>query len=227
MQENPTDADMRSIAGYPAALEEFVHAGLKISVYRVARLEDLVDRQALLREERVDEPPYWAHLWIGARALARRLAESGTMVGRRVLDLGCGVGLPGLVAAALGGEVWFVDREPAALEFVRHSARRNGLEGVRLADLDFTRDSLTTDFDVILGAEVVYDPATYTPLCEFLERHLRPSGEIHLTDAFRSDAERFFAELRRRGFAGWREPRREWEDGRPYGLFLWTFRRSG
>jgi len=227
MQENRANADSGSIAGYPAALDEFAHAAARIVLYRVARLEDFVDREALLREQEVAEPPYWAHLWIGARALARRLAESRTLSGRRVLDLGCGLGLPGLVAASLGAEVWFVDRESAALEFVRRSAERNGFENVRVMRLDFTRDSLATDFDVILGAEVVYDPVSYVPLGEFLERHLRRHGEIHLTDAFRSDAERFFAELRRRGFVGRREPAREWEEGRPQGLFLWTFRRAG
>ena len=218
------------IAGYPAVVEEFSHAAVRVFIHRVARLEDHVDRQALLRDDDVRDPPYWAHLWVGARALARRLAESAessTMAGRRVLDLGCGVGLPGLVAAVLGAEVWFVDHEAAALAFVEQSARRNGFRQIRALRLDFNRESLPVDFDVILGAEIVYDPVSYAPLCEFLVRHLRKDGEIMLTDAFRSDAERFFSDLRGRGFEGRREPRREWEDGRPQGLFLWTFRRSG
>jgi predicted nicotinamide N-methyase len=215
------------IAGYPARLEEFRHAATRLFFYRVARLEDHVDREELLRSDEPTEPPYWAHLWLGARALARRLSESGTLTRRRVLDLGCGIGLPGLVAAALGAETWFVDREPAALEFVRHSALHNGLSAVRTACIDFSRESLPVRFDVILGAEVVYDPASYDPLCDFLVRHVAARGEIQLTDAFRSDAEKFFAELRARGFGGVRERRHEWEDGRPQGLFLWTFRRSG
>jgi predicted nicotinamide N-methyase len=215
------------IAGYPAVETKFEHAGVALSLYRVAELEGLVDRDRLLRDEPAPEPPYWAHLWIGARALARLLAEADGLGGQRVLDLGCGLGLPGLVAAARGAEVWFADRESAALEFVRASAERNRLERVRCLPLDFTRESLDGDFDVILGAEVVYDPESYLPLADFLDRHLRPDGLLHLTDAFRADAQRFFAELERRGFAGTRRPWREWEDGRPHGLFLWTFRRSG
>lgn len=215
------------IADYAAEIVEFAHAGVRLHLYQVARLEDLVDRDALLRDQAVPDPPYWAHLWLGARALARQLAERGDFGGRRVLDLGCGLGLPGLVAAAMGAEVWFVDREPAALEFVRRSAIHNGLTGIHCRELDFTRDGLGMKFEIILGAEVVYDPKSYEPLCEFLQQHLAPNGVIHLTDAFRSDAERFFAELRRRGFEGERSPGREWEEGRPHGLFLWAFRRSG
>jgi predicted nicotinamide N-methyase len=216
-----------AIAGYPAARVEFAHAGVSVSLYQVARIEDLVDREALLRDDFVPEPPYWAHLWIGARALARRIAESDDIAGRRVLDLGCGLGLPGLIAAAKGASVVFADREPAALEFVRASTERNQFRDVRFVTLDFTRSSLDVEFDVILGAELVYDPQSYLPLADFLVRHLARDGRIHLTDAFRSDAERFFTELRTRGFAGERSACREWEDGKPQGLFLWAFRRSG
>src|SRR5437867_6071784 len=210
------------IAGYRATLTEFEHAHVRVALYRVARLEDLVDRDSLLREDFVPEPPYWAHLWIGARALARRLADGGSLAGKNVLDLGCGLGLPGLVAAALGAEVWFVDREAAALEFVRESARRNGFPHVHCVELDFVHGTLDRTFDLILGAELVYDPQSYRSLCAFLERHLGPEGVIHLTDAFRSDAANFYAELRRRGFEGIRRSWREWEDGRPHGLFLWA-----
>jgi predicted nicotinamide N-methyase len=215
------------IAGYPASLVEFAHGTVAVSLYRVSHLEDLVDREALLRDDVAAEPPYWAHLWLGAIALARRLAEAGSLAGRRVLDLGCGLGLPGIVAAALGAEVCCADREAAALEFAAASAAHNRLARVRCAQIDFTREGLDGDFDLILAAELVYDPESYDKLGEFLERHLRRGGEIHLTDAFRSDAARFFAALRARGFEGAREPRREWENGRPQPLFLWTFRHSG
>jgi predicted nicotinamide N-methyase len=227
MSDADRKASVRKIAGYPASLTEFEHAQVRLALYQVAGLEDLVDRDALLRDDLVPEPPYWAHLWIGARALARSLADGGSLAGKSVLDLGCGLGLPGLVAAALGAEVWLVDREAAALEFVRESARQNRFQRVRCVELDFVHGTLDRSFDVILGAELVYDPQSYRPLCTFLERHLGPDGVLHLTDAFRSDAASFFAELRRRGFEGIRRSWREWEEGRPHGLFLWVFRRTG
>jgi predicted nicotinamide N-methyase len=220
-------ASREEISGLPAELVDFSHAGVALAVFQVARLDELVDRDRLLRDDVVPEPPYWAHLWIGARAVAKALAEGGELRGRRVLDLGCGLGLPGLVAAALGADVWFVDREAAALEFVRASARRNSLGNIRCVVADFTTASLGVGFDLILGAELVYEPASYSPLAAFLDRHVHAEGEIRLSDAFRADAQTFFAELRRRGFAGRRERRLEWEGGRPHGMFLWTFRRSG
>src|SRR5258707_10668965 len=69
-------APVTEIAGHPAARSDFEEAGVRISLYQVAKLEDLVDRDALLRDDLVPDPPYWAHLWIGATALARFLARS-------------------------------------------------------------------------------------------------------------------------------------------------------
>src|SRR5262245_10393590 len=67
------------IAGYPASPVDFTHGAVAVSLYRVSRLEDHVDRESLLRDDRTVEPPYWAHLWVGAIALARRLAESNAL----------------------------------------------------------------------------------------------------------------------------------------------------
>lgn len=220
-------SDTLWIAGYPAEEVRFEWGACAVSLYQVARLDEIVDREALLRDDAVPEPPYWAHLWIGARALARFLVDRQGLGGRRVLDLGCGLGLCGLVAAAYGAEVWFADREPAALKFVRASARRNGFSRVRCVEIDFTEAVLEATFDVILGAEIVYEPHSYGPLGRFLEMHLAPRGVLYLTDAFRSDARSLFDDLSGRGLYGERRPWREWEDGKPQGLFLWTFRRSG
>src|SRR5206468_435069 len=43
------------------------------------------------------EPPYWAHLWSGAAVLAAAVPRDA----RRVLELGCGLGLPGFGRALL------------------------------------------------------------------------------------------------------------------------------
>jgi len=51
------------------------------------------------------EPPYWAHLWTGSRALARWVAMEIECPGKRVVEIGCGLGLAGIVAARRGGSV--------------------------------------------------------------------------------------------------------------------------
>src|SRR5207249_1626667 len=101
-----------------------------IRVYAVADLERLVDRGALLRGEA--EPPYWAYPWIGSRSLAEYVTRWMDLRGRRVLEIGCGLGIAGLAAAAAGADVVFVDAAPPALAFVRASLRANRFDAATI-----------------------------------------------------------------------------------------------
>src|SRR4051794_41722920 len=91
------------------------------------------DSDALLDEEAFEHEeflPYWAELWPSAVALARVVARR-PLTGRRVLELGCGLGLPAIVAAVAGGRVLPTDWSSAAVAMTRRNAERNGawLEG--------------------------------------------------------------------------------------------------
>ena len=81
------------------------------------------------------EPPYWCRIWPSAVAVARQLVRgSGSgagLEGVRVLDLGCGLGVPGAQAAALGGALCSVDFEPDALAFAQWNA--NAQPGCRVS----------------------------------------------------------------------------------------------
>src|SRR2546428_742655 len=128
-----------------------------VALWRVAELARHVDRAALLAADEAPEPPYWAHLWSGAVVLATAVPRGA----RRVLELGCGLGLPGLTAARRGARVTFVDRVPAALAFVRASARANGLAAVDLVAADATAPALAARFDLVLAAELGHAPAPF------------------------------------------------------------------
>src|SRR4051794_4421862 len=68
--------------------------------------------------------PYWSVLWRSGVALGRELAASSRELdGRRVIELGCGLGVPSLVAARAGAEVLATDGEQEALEMAKRNAR--------------------------------------------------------------------------------------------------------
>ena len=78
--------------------------------------EDLIDEAAFADDEFL---PYWAELWPAALALVAALPPIG---GLRVVELGCGLGLPSLVAAARGAEVTATDWAPDAIELLERNA---------------------------------------------------------------------------------------------------------
>ena len=73
--------------------------------------------------------------------------------GMRIMDLGCGCGVVGIVAAKIAGEenVFMSDADPMAVETARRNAERNGVGGVRLYVSDGFRDVDASGFDLILS----------------------------------------------------------------------------
>ena len=185
------------IADFDAELTQVVVGNATVALWRVAELEHHVDRAALLAADDPPEPPYWAHLWSGAAVLAAAVPHGA----RSALELGCGLGLPGLGAARAGARVTFVDRIPAALAFVRASAAANALGRVDLVVADVTAPALAARFDLVLAAELIYDRAAFAALARTLAGHLAPGGRALLTDAGRIDTRDFYAGLHAVGLA--------------------------
>lgn len=195
----------RDIAGWPAVLETFAledgdaSSARTLEAWTVADLEARIDTQELLRNRSGAEPPYWALVWIGARAIAARMLETPPAHGSNVLDLGCGLGLSGLAAGLAGAQILFADYVDDALEFARASATHHGLKSFETRNVDFTTASLERTFDLILAADIVYQPGDYGPLVEFLDAHLAESGELLLTESLRADAKQVVGALEERG----------------------------
>jgi predicted nicotinamide N-methyase len=153
------------------------------------------DVEALLDAERFAQQdqflPYWAELWPAGLALARAL-DGRSLRGRRVLELGCGLGLPSLIAARAGAQVLATDWAPEALELLQHNAARNDIE-LRTATVDWrVPDALLAEapWDLVLGADLLYEPRNVDPLLELLPRL---GDEAWIADPGRAGAEDFFA----------------------------------
>ncbi|WP_422931676.1 methyltransferase [Singulisphaera sp. PoT] len=59
--------------------------------------------------------------------------------GRRILELGAGTGLPGIVAASFGARVMQSDRDELALHLCRRNGERNGAKNLEYCLADWTR----------------------------------------------------------------------------------------
>src|SRR4051794_33001548 len=147
--------------------------GRALSVYSASAVDVLSSRGS-------GEIPYWPVAWPAGLALARYLARL-PLAGASILEVGAGVGISGLGAAAAGAHVLVTDNQPPALRLAMMNARRNGLP-LRAAAADWRAWPLRGRFDRVVGSDVTYEPLAFDALLEVLDRTLRPGGEVLLTD---------------------------------------------
>lgn len=129
-----------------------------------------------------DYMPYWAELWPASRMLAKAILQEPWTPGTEALEIGCGLGLPGIAALAMGLRVTFTDYDSTALRFAAENARLNGYENFRTMPLDWRLPPAGLTTPVILASDLVYELRNVEPVVAFIARVLQPGGLCLLTD---------------------------------------------
>src|SRR3984893_16639032 len=116
-------------------------------------------------------------------ALCLQILDSLPVMGRSVIDYGCGSGILGIAALKLGAaHVWAVDLDPQALLGTRDNAARNGVSsGI---DVQGIEDSLRPAYCVmanILAGPLIELAPTLTRACE-------PGGYLLLSGLLKTQA---------------------------------------
>lgn len=169
---------------------KFCLPGLELVLEIVANMEDLITDP-----EDDDQIPYWAELWPAAQGLAEYIWESVDFRGETVLELGAGLGLPGLVAALKGGKTVLTDYKSSALEIAARNAARNKITGVEFILADWRGFSLTEQFDWIIGSDILYNPKLNPYVAAIIDRNLRPRGQLIFAHPGRKVTHDFLREL--------------------------------
>ncbi len=173
-------------------------AGQALEIWRPPDLEALIDIAAFEADERI---PYWADVWESAIVLAEDLARLDGR-GLSLLELGCGLGLPALVAARAGFAVTATDYEEPALEGLRFNAARLGIEGLATRVLDWRAFPTNLGrFDRVVAADVLYEPHHAAALAGVIAATLAPTGTALVADPCRARAEGFPDACRAAGLA--------------------------
>ena len=165
--------------------------GLGLSLLRPPSAEELIDEAAFDEEEFL---PYWAELWPSGLALARHVTGL-ELDGLRVLELGCGLGLPALAAAARGAHVLATDWADDAIELLRRNAERNGVS-IRTAQVRWSEPEpllRAAPWDLVLGADLLYEERNADQLAGLLPAL---GGDVLLAEPGRPYAKDFLERFR-------------------------------
>jgi len=192
---------------------------------------DRPDDTDLLLDAVVDDPeqnlPYWSEIWPSGVALADAIsADPSPVVGRRVLELGCGIGITAIAALRAGCELVVSDYADGALRLcqlnclintssepqrIQFNWRDPSLEFIRLAG---------DGFPVVLAADVLYERRDIAPLLELLARIVAPGGTLWLAEPGRHVARQFVERAVAEGWVVVEERRDEgpWPDAKDAGV---------
>ncbi|RPE81919.1 class I SAM-dependent methyltransferase [Vulcaniibacterium tengchongense] len=150
--------------------------------------------------------------WPAGRMLAEAM-DAIDIAGKRILEVGCGLGLSSLVLQRRGAEVVASDHHPLAGSFLAHNAALNGLAALAYRDLPWAvPDTTLGRFDLIIGSDVLYERGHAALLAQLIARHAKPSAEVVIADPGRGNSAAFARTMAAQGYA-WQEQRRRLDEG--------------
>jgi predicted nicotinamide N-methyase len=192
----------------PADLLTLRFGDTEVRLVRPTDPDRLLDHPGVQAWSRADDyMPYWAYLWPGAYLLAEAIAHYEWPGGTAALEIGCGLGLAGLVGVSRGLRVRFTDYDETPLGFAARSARENGFDPATYstAKLDW-RELPDERYPVILGADVLYECRLVPLVANLIAELLEPNGVALVAGPYRVATEGFEAVLQSRGLSCEVEP---------------------
>lgn len=168
----------------------------KWRILHVSAVLSQAEESHFLRELK-DKLPYGVTLWASGIALAHEVSSrADTFRDKRVLELGAGTGLPGIVAASYGARVVQTDRNELAMSVCRRNLKLNDIETIEQRLVDWTNWSDAEQYDWILGSDILYGEEMHLHLRRIFESNIVPiTGRILLSDPFRETSIKLLEEL--------------------------------
>jgi predicted nicotinamide N-methyase len=202
--EDMQSSDYERLAALRAALESryvleeiSVRAAEREWKLSSVRLDSLLSRHP----DETETFPHGLLLWPAAFVLAEWLtAEPWLVAGRRVLEIGAGVGLPGLTARSLGAHVTQTDYQSCSLLLTEMNALQNGLTDIARFQADWRSLPDVGPFDVILGADVLYRRDLRPALSALFAKQLGRDGLVMLADRLPANIGYFTPRMEREGW---------------------------
>lgn len=185
-------------------------------------IRGLADRQQFADPEHLAQAlgigsatwPLFGVLWPSSIELAAQVALRPVLVGERILEVGCGLGLASLIGHRRGSDVTASDHHPLAGGFLAANALLNGLGpikyrhghwGATAAQRESAAQAglvpLRGRFDHIIGSDLLYERDDRGQLAAFIGHHAAPGALVWIVDPDRGNRSAFNRHMSGLGFA--------------------------
>ncbi len=190
------------MAEYQIKLETLSVAGLAMQVRSLLDKQQFHDPDGEAERIGISSAtwPLFGLVWPSALVLAAHLqhAELGE---RRILEVGCGLGLASLSLHRRHGNVTASDCHPLAGAFLGENLRLNVLPELPYLHGDWSAVNENLGrFDLVIGSDVLYERDQPSLLAAFIERHSQAAMEVVIVDPDRGNRPRFNRLMHQLGF---------------------------
>jgi predicted nicotinamide N-methyase len=191
-------------------------------------LDELIDSDPSLEEVMDERLPYWPEIWPSSLALSRYILEESLIYGnKKIIELGCGIGLVGMAVSLQGGNILLTDYQPDALLFAEMNWLLNLGRSPSTVLMDWRNPDTSQKYDIILASDIIYERRFYWPIMESFRNLLAPDGHIYLSEPNRKFAKEFFDRLQENVFKYKQYQMTEGFQGKSYSISVYDIQRSG
>jgi len=175
---------------YETDTKDFTIRGKSFRFFVARSLESFVDPQNIFNDF-----PLWIKIWEASIILADYLAGLRVEPDKRFLEIGCGVGLVGIVASAFGHHVTATEYNPDALNFARANALLNKASNIEIKEMNWNKPQIQGSFNTIIGSEITYKESNFQPILNLFRTYLNDCGEIILAEGMRKTSMEFMRRM--------------------------------
>jgi predicted nicotinamide N-methyase len=144
--------------------------------------------------------PMFGVLWDSGRVLAE-LMLAQVIEGKRILEVGCGLGLASLLLNRRHADITATDHHPSAEAFLRANTALNADTAIPFLRAGWgDEDTGLGRFDLIIGADLLYSRDLIVPLAGFIHRHAASRSEVMIVDPGRRHRGHFATSMAGHGF---------------------------
>lgn len=184
---------MTEALGYQVKTDVICGHGANINIRSLLNREQFFDPlgEALAAGISSATWPIFGLLWPSAHVLAQKMVAF-ELAGKRILEVGCGLGLASLVLHRRGGDITASDSHPLAGVFLTENVRLNALLPIKYETGNWSRSNPGLgEFDLIIGSDLLYDRDQPRALSDFIDLHSAATVEVLIVDPDRGNHSSF------------------------------------